>query len=445
MEGEIAVLTLLEKKRENIRLTKAEIDRMIKGYVAGAIPDYQMSAMLMAICCNGMDREETVDLTMAMVESGEVIDLSAIEGVKIDKHSTGGVGDTTTLVIAPLVAAAGVPVAKMSGRGLGFTGGTIDKLDSIEGFSTALSIEEMTKQIGRIGIAIAQQTDTLVPADKLLYALRDVTGTVRSIPLIASSIMSKKIASGADKILLDVKVGSGAFMKTVDEAKELAMAMVSIGEMVGRETRAILSSMEEPLGRQIGNALEVEDAVEVLRGKREGHLKDVCYALAGNMLHMAGIVSSVRSAYPVLDSLIRSGKAMDKFRELIREQGGSDRFIDDLSLLPQADYQMEVLCEKEGYISQMDTHRIGMCASLLGAGRQKKGDAIDLASGIVMHGGIGDWKRRGDVLAILYTNQKDVLIEASKQLREAVVMCEHSVKRPPLIYGIVDKNGFYTE
>lgn len=439
------MLDLLEKKRENGRLTKAEIARMVEGYVAGEIPDYQMSAMLMAICCNGMDAQETVDLTMAMVASGDTIDLSKIDGVKIDKHSTGGVGDTTTLVIAPLVAAAGVPVAKMSGRGLGFTGGTIDKLDSIEGFSTALSINDMTEQIKRIGIAIAQQTDTLVPADKLLYALRDVTGTVRSIPLIASSIMSKKIASGADKILLDVKVGSGAFMKTVEEAKQLAEAMVAIGEMLGRETRAVLSSMEEPLGKQIGNALEVADAVEVLRGKREGHLKDVCYALAGNMLHMAGITSSVRGAYPVLDSLIRSGKAMDKFRELILAQGGNDRFIDDLSLLPQADYQMEVLCEKEGYIRAMDTDRIGMCASLLGAGRQKKGDPIDLASGIVMHGGIGDWKRRGDILAMLYTNQKEVLVEASKRLREAVTMTEHSVKKPRLIYGIVDKNGFQAE
>lgn len=439
------MLTLLEKKREKGKLTKSEINRMIAGYVAGEIPDYQMSAMLMAICCNGMDAEETVNLTMAMVESGDTIDLSAIDGVKIDKHSTGGVGDTTTLVIAPLVAAAGVPVAKMSGRGLGFTGGTIDKLDAIEGFSTSLSIDEMTKQIQRIGIAIAQQTDTLVPADKLLYALRDVTGTVRSIPLIASSIMSKKIASGADKILLDVKFGSGAFMKTVEEAKELAQAMVDIGEMVGRETRAVLSSMEEPLGKQIGNALEVADAVAVLQGKREGHLQDVCYALAGNMLHMAGVVPTVHSAYPVLDSLIQSGKAMDKFRELIKAQGGDVRFIDDLSCLPQADYQMEVLCEREGYISMMDTDKIGMCASILGAGRQKKGDPIDLSAGIVMHGSIGDWKRRGDVLAILYTNRKDMLIEASKGLREAITMSPHSVKKPRLIYGMVDKDGFHAQ
>lgn len=439
------MLTLLEKKREKGKLTKSEINRMIAGYVAGEIPDYQMSAMLMAICCNGMNAEETVNLTMAMVASGETIDLSAIDGVKIDKHSTGGVGDTTTLVIAPLVAAAGVPVAKMSGRGLGFTGGTIDKLDAIEGFSTSLSIDEMTKQIQRIGIAIAQQTDTLVPADKLLYALRDVTGTVRSIPLIASSIMSKKIASGADKILLDVKFGSGAFMKTVEEAKELAQAMVDIGEMVGRETRAVLSSMEEPLGKQIGNALEVADAVAVLQGKREGHLQDVCYALAGNMLHMAGVVSTVRSAYPVIDSLIQSGKAMDKFRELVKAQGGDCRFIDDLSCLPQADYQMEVLCEREGYISAMDTDKIGMCASILGAGRQKKGDPIDLSAGIVMHGSIGDWKRRGDVLAILYTNRKDMLIEASKGLREAVTMSPHSVKKPRLIYGTVDRDGFHAQ
>lgn len=439
------MLTLLEKKREKGKLTKSEINRMIAGYVAGEIPDYQMSAMLMAICCNGMDAEETVNLTMAMVESGDTIDLSAIDGVKIDKHSTGGVGDTTTLVIAPLVAAAGVPVAKMSGRGLGFTGGTIDKLDAIEGFSTSLSIDEMTKQIQRIGIAIAQQTDTLVPADKLLYALRDVTGTVRSIPLIASSIMSKKIASGADKILLDVKFGSGAFMKTVEEAKELAQAMVDIGEMVGRETRAVLSSMEEPLGKQIGNALEVADAVAVLQGKREGHLQDVCYALAGNMLHMAGVVPSVHSAYPVLDSLIQSGKAMDKFRELIKAQGGDGRFIDDLSCLPQADYQMEVLCEREGYISMMDTDKIGMCASILGAGRQKKGDPIDLSAGIVMYGSIGDWKRRGDVLAILYTNRKDMLVEASKGLREAITMSPHSVKKPRLIYGTVDKDGFHAQ
>lgn len=270
------MLTLLAKKREKQRLTRDEIKMMIDGYVSGQIPDYQMSAMLMAICCNGMDDEETVDLTMAMVASGDTVDLSAIEGVKIDKHSTGGVGDTTTLVVAPLVAAAGVPVAKMSGRGLGFTGGTIDKLEAIDGFSTALSKEQMTKQVRDIKIAIAQQTDALVPADRMLYALRDVTGTVSSIPLIASSIMSKKIASGADKILLDVKFGSGAFMKTVEEAEALAKAMVAIGELVGRETRAVLSSMEEPLGKQIGNSLEVEEAVQILRGKKDGHLKQVC-------------------------------------------------------------------------------------------------------------------------------------------------------------------------
>lgn len=439
------MLTLLDKKREKGRLSRDEIEMMIEGYVSGKIPDYQMSAMLMAICCNGMDAQETVDLTMAMVGSGDTVDLSSINGIKIDKHSTGGVGDTTTLVVAPLVAAAGVPVAKMSGRGLGFTGGTIDKLESIEGFSTVLSKEQMTQQVNDIGLAIAQQTDTLVPADRMLYALRDVTGTVSSIPLIASSIMSKKIASGADKILLDVKFGSGAFMKTVEEAAELAKAMVSIGEMVGRETRAVLSSMEEPLGRQIGNALEVEEAVQILHGKKEGRLKDACYALAGNMLHMAGVVSSVRAAYPVLDSLIRTGKAIAKFREFAAAQGGSPAFIDDLSLLPQAVYQMEVLCEKDGYITSMDTHQIGMCASLLGAGRKKKGDAIDLSAGIVMHGGIGDWKRRGDRLAVLYTNQKEVLVEASRLLREYIKMGEHSVKKGRLIYGIVDKNGLHTE
>lgn len=439
------MLTLLDKKRLGGKLSRGEIERMIAGYVSGDIPDYQMSAMLMAICCNGMDAEETVDLTMAMVASGDVVDLSAIDGIKIDKHSTGGVGDTTTLVIAPIVAAAGVPVAKMSGRGLGFTGGTIDKLESVAGFSTALSKEQMMKQVNDIGLAVAQQTDALVPADRMLYALRDVTGTVSSIPLIASSIMSKKIASGADKILLDVKFGSGAFMKTVEEAAELAKAMVSIGEMVGRETRAVLTSMEEPLGRLIGNALEVEDAVQILQGKKEGHLKDVCYALAGNMLYMAGVVPSVRAAYPVIDSLVQTGKALAKFREFVVAQGGDPAFIDDLSVLPQAEYQMEVLCEQDGYIASMDTQGIGMCASLLGAGRRQKGDAIDLAAGIIMHCGIGDWKRRGDLLAVLYTNKKDALVEASKSLRACIVMDEHSVKKGRLIYGIVDKNGFHTE
>lgn len=439
------MLTLLAKKREKQRLTRDEIKKMIDGYVSGQIPDYQMSAMLMAICCNGMDDEETVDLTMAMVESGDTVDLSAIEGVKIDKHSTGGVGDTTTLVVAPLVAAAGVPVAKMSGRGLGFTGGTIDKLEAIEGFSTALSKEQMTKQVRDIKIAIAQQTDALVPADRMLYALRDVTGTVSSIPLIASSIMSKKIASGADKILLDVKFGSGAFMKTVEEAEKLAQAMVAIGELVERETRAVLSSMEEPLGKQIGNSLEVEEAVQILRGKKDGHLKQVCYVLAGNMLHMAGIVPSVRAAYPVLDSLIQSGKAMEKFREFVIAQGGKTDFIEDLSILPQASYQMEVLSEKEGYITTMDTHQIGMCASLLGAGRMKKGDAIDLSAGLIMHVGLGDWIRRGDRLAVLYTNKKEALIDASTLLRDAIKMSEHSVKKGRLVYGTIDKNGLHTE
>jgi pyrimidine-nucleoside phosphorylase len=333
----------------------------------------------------------------------------------------------------------------MSGRGLGFTGGTVDKLESIPGYRTSLSSDEFLDNVRKCGIAVTGQSGNLAPADKKLYALRDVTGTVSSIPLIASSIMSKKIASGADKILLDVKFGSGAFMKTVEEAEKLAQAMVAIGELVERETRAVLSSMEEPLGKQIGNSLEVEEAVQILRGKKDGHLKQVCYVLAGNMLHMAGIVPSVRAAYPVLDSLIQSGKAMEKFREFVIAQGGKTAFIEDLSILPQASYQMEVLSEKEGYITTMDTHQIGMCASLLGAGRMKKGDAIDLSAGLIMHVGLGDWVRRGDRLAVLYTNKKEALIDASTLLRDAIKMSEHSVKKGRLIYGIVDKNGLHTE
>jgi len=393
---------IILKKRNGLALTGAEIDYLIKGYVAGLVPDYQMAAFAMAVYFQGMSREETLALTMAMVQSGETVSLADIPGIKVDKHSTGGVGDTTTLVLVPLVAAAGVPVAKMSGRGLGHTGGTLDKLESIPGFRTDLSREELADQVRRIGAAVAGQTANLVPADKALYALRDVTATVDSLPLIASSIMSKKLAAGADAIVLDVKCGDGAFMKNLDDALALARAMVEIGRGAGRETVAILSAMEQPLGRAVGNALEVEEAIKTLRGEGPADLEELCLVLGGQMLCLAGKVPDPARGSELLKGLL-GGAALNKFKELIAAQHGDARVADDPSLLPQAPVRLELPSPAAGFVQRIRAESIGRSAMLLGAGRETKEDAIDPAAGIVLLKKAGDAVKAGEPLAVLHT------------------------------------------
>lgn len=393
---------IILKKRNGLALTGAEIDYLIKGYVAGLVPDYQMAAFAMAVYFQGMSREETLALTMAMVQSGETVSLADIPGIKVDKHSTGGVGDTTTLVLVPLVAAAGVPVAKMSGRGLGHTGGTLDKLESIPGFRTDLSREELADQVRRIGAAVAGQTANLVPADKALYALRDVTATVDSLPLIASSIMSKKLAAGADAIVLDVKCGDGAFMKNLDDALALARAMVEIGRGAGRETVAILSAMEQPLGRAVGNALEVEEAIKTLRGEGSADLEELCLVLGGQMLCLAGKVPDPARGSELLKGLL-GGAALNKFKELIAAQHGDARVADDPSLLPQAPVRLELPSPAAGFVQRIRAESIGRSAMLLGAGRETKEDAIDPAAGIVLLKKAGDAVKAGEPLAVLHT------------------------------------------
>ena len=393
---------IILKKRNGLALTGAEIDYLVKGYAAGLVPDYQMAAFAMAVYFQGMSREETLALTMAMVQSGETVSLADIPGIKVDKHSTGGVGDTTTLVLVPLVAAAGVPVAKMSGRGLGHTGGTLDKLESIPGFRTDLSREELADQVRRIGAAVAGQTANLVPADKALYALRDVTATVDSLPLIASSIMSKKLAAGADAIVLDVKCGDGAFMKNLDDALALARAMVEIGRGAGRETVAILSAMEQPLGRAVGNALEVEEAIKTLRGEGPADLEELCLVLGGQMLCLAGKVPDPARGSELLKGLL-GGAALNKFKELIAAQHGDARVADDPSLLPQAPVRLELPSPAAGFVQRIRAESIGRSAMLLGAGRETKEDAIDPAAGIVLLKKAGDAVKAGEPLAVLHT------------------------------------------
>ena len=373
------MVDIIEKKRDGQELTTAEINFFIEGYTKGEIPDYQASALAMAIYFQDMNDRERADLTRAMVESGDTIDLSAIDGVKVDKHSTGGVGDTTTLVLAPLVASLGVPVAKMSGRGLGHTGGTIDKLESIAGFHVELTREQFIDLVNRDKVAVIGQSGNLTPADKKLYALRDVTGTVNSIPLIASSIMSKKIAAGADAIVLDVKTGDGAFMKTQEDAEELAHAMVRIGNHVGRKTIAIISDMSQPLGFAIGNALEVKEAIETLQGKGPKDLTKLVLTLGSQMVILAGKAKTSEEAKEMLLDAIHSGKALAKFKEFLANQGGDASIVDDLTKLPQAKYKIELPAKQSGYISRMVADEIGVASMILGAGRATKEDVIDLA------------------------------------------------------------------
>lgn len=399
---------VIEKKRDGFELSTAEINFIIENYTNGTIPDYQMSALLMAIYFKGMTIEESAALTMAMVNSGKTVDLSRIEGIKVDKHSTGGVGDTTTLILAPLVASAGVVVPKMSGRGLGHTGGTIDKLESIPGFHVEITNDQFVEHVNKNHLAIIGQSDNLAPADKQLYSLRDVTATVNSIPLISSSIMSKKIASGADAIVLDVKTGSGAFMKTKEEAIKLAENMVEIGKRVGKKTVAIISSMEQPLGFAVGNALEIKEAIKTLKGQGSTDLTELSIELGSHMVVLANKAKTISEAKEILFENIQSGKAINVFQTFIKSQGGDERIVQDPSLLPQAQNQIPIYSKETGFITRLIAEQIGKAAMMLGAGRQTKDSVIDLAVGIELHKKLGDEVKKGDVLFTIHSNEKDI-------------------------------------
>ncbi len=429
------MVDIIEKKRDGQELTTAEINFFIEGYTKGEIPDYQASALAMAIYFQDMNDRERADLTRAMVESGDTIDLSAIDGVKVDKHSTGGVGDTTTLVLAPLVASLGVPVAKMSGRGLGHTGGTIDKLESIAGFHVELTREQFIDLVNRDKVAVIGQSGNLTPADKKLYALRDVTGTVNSIPLIASSIMSKKIAAGADAIVLDVKTGDGAFMKTQEDAEELAHAMVRIGNHVGRKTIAIISDMSQPLGFAIGNALEVKEAIETLQGKGPKDLTELVLTLGSQMVILAGKAKTSEEAKEMLLDAIHSGKALAKFKEFLANQGGDASIVDDLTKLPQAKYKIELPAKQSGYISRMVADEIGVASMILGAGRATKEDVIDLAVGLVLHKKVGDKVEEGESILTIYSNRENV--EDVKQKLYDNIFIANTATAPTLIHTVI--------
>lgn len=432
---------IIIKKRDGKNLLPNEIEFFIDSYVQGHIPDYQASALLMAIFFKGMTDEETANLTMTMVNSGDRVDLSAIEGIKVDKHSTGGVGDTTTLVLAPLVAAAGLPLAKMSGRGLGHTGGTLDKLESIPGVRVDLTQEEFIRQVREIGIAIIGQTGKLTPADKKFYALRDVTGTIDSIPLIAASIMSKKIAAGSDAILLDVKVGTGAFMKNEEDARELARLMVNIGSLVNRKVMAVLTNMDQPLGSHIGNALEVKEAIEILRGEHTGSpLYEVSLTLGGYLVFMGEAASSYEEGRKLLEKLLHEGKGKEKLKQLITAQGGDPAVVDDTSLLPQARQEVEILSSKVGFVTSYDTHKIGMASLILGAGRANKSDKIDPAVGMVVKKRIGDEVERGEPLATIYGNDTDKIKLATEMFLKAIEIKDEEPDIPPLIIDTVKQN-----
>lgn len=434
----LRMVDVIEKKRNGGLLTKEEITFFINGYTEGTIPDYQVSALLMAVYFKGMTAEEQAYLTMAMVESGDQIDLSAIEGIKVDKHSTGGVGDTTTLILAPLVAACGVPVAKMSGRGLGHTGGTLDKLEAMEGFHIELTNEQFVQQVNKLKLAVIGQSGNLTPADQKIYALRDVTATVDSIPLIASSIMSKKIAAGADAIVLDVKTGEGAFMKTIEDSKALAEAMVAIGHEVGRQTMAIISDMSQPLGNAIGNALEIVEAIETLKGKGPEDLTELCLVLGSQMVVLGGKAKTLEEARMMLENVIKDGSALELFGELIEAQGGNKALIHDTTLLPTAKFQIPVKAKRAGYITEMQADDIGIAAMVLGAGRATKEDEIDLAVGIVLEKKIGDAVEEGEPIAVIHANKEDVT-EVVALLHAHIHIGDEAVKSPTLVGEIITK------
>ena len=428
---------IIQKKKEGGELTADEIKFFIEGFTAGEIPEYQMSALAMAICFVGMTDREVADLTDAMMRSGDVLDLSAFGDKSVDKHSTGGVGDKTSLVIAPIVATLGGVVAKMSGRGLGHTGGTVDKLESIAGFKTALSGDEFMAQAKKVGVVITGQSGTLAPADKKLYALRDVTSTIDSIPLIASSIMSKKLAAGSHSIVLDVKVGSGAFMKDMESAKALAEEMVKIGKSCGRRVRALITNMDVPLGRAVGNSLEVIEAAGVLKGEVGGDLKEVCVALASNMVSMVNLIPYEEAMARVLDA-IDSGRAFDKMKEWVAAQGGDASYLDDFDLFPKAKVVYELKSDGAGYISKIDAEKIGVASSLLGAGRTKAGDPIDYSAGIEILAKTGDRVARGETIARFHTSSEALVAAAAEKYLSALSYSESAPEPEKLIYCTVE-------
>lgn len=429
------MIDIIEKKRDGMSLTREEIEFFVNGYTRGEVPDYQASSLAMAIFFQDMNDEERAALTMSMVNSGERIDLSDINGIKVDKHSTGGVGDTTTLVLAPLVAAVGVPVAKMSGRGLGHTGGTIDKLESVKGFNVEISEKDFIKLVNDNQVAVIGQSGNLTPADKKLYALRDVTGTVNSIPLIASSIMSKKIAAGADAIVLDVKTGSGAFMKTLDDAEALAHAMVRIGNNVGRNTMAIISDMSQPLGNAVGNALELKEAIVTLKGNGPKDLTELVLTLGSQMVVLAEQAASLDEAREMLVDAIKTGKALNKFKTFLSNQGGDDSIVDSPEKLPSAKYQVEFKAKKDGFITEIIANEIGVASMMLGAGRQTKEDVIDLGVGIVLNKKVGEHVEKGENILTIHTNTKKI-DDILNKLDNSITI-ESKGEAPTLIHKII--------
>lgn len=429
---------LIIKKRNGEFLTKEEIQYMITDYTNGTIPDYQMSAMMMAIYFRGMNEEETLNLTMAMAHSGDMLDLSQINGIKVDKHSTGGVGDKTSLALIPMVAACGVPIAKMSGRGLGHTGGTIDKLESFQGFSTGIKTEQFIQNVNQNGISIMGQTADLAPADKKLYALRDVTATVDNMSLIASSIMSKKLAAGADAIVLDVKTGSGAFMKKKEDSFALAREMVTIGTNAGRHTVAVISNMDQPLGYAVGNALEVKEAIDTLNDKGPDDFKELCMTLGSYMLLSGKKAASVKEARDMLQEAISSGRALDKLAQFIESQGGNKNQVYHPETLPTASICREIKAKKDGYISHIDCDEIGICSLILGGGREKKDSPIDLSVGLILHKKTGDFVQVGDVLATIYANDEEKLTLAKERFLKAYHFSDTVPEKQVMIQGIIE-------
>lgn len=432
---------IIKKKRDSLELSKEEINYFIENYSKGDIPDYQASALLMSIYLNKMNRQETVCLTEAMMHSGDVIELSDIEGIKVDKHSTGGVGDKTTIALIPLVASCGAPVAKMSGRGLGHTGGTIDKLESIPGFSTEMDINKFIDSVNKRKIAVCGQSANVAVADKKIYALRDVTATVDNISLIASSVMSKKLASGADAIVLDVKTGNGAFMKTLEESFELAKAMVDIGVGMNKDTIGIVTDMDEPLGFAVGNSLEVIEAIETLKGNGPKDLVELCEVLGAYMLVLAKVACDFDDGIERIRESIKSGRAIDKLKEFIENQGGNKTIVDDYSLFKESRYKYPIKSDKSGYISKIKAEDIGISAMILGAGRETKDDTLDLSAGIILEKKVGDYVKEGEVLAYMYYDDEKKLPPAKDRFVNSYSIVDGEIEKNKLVYGIVTKDG----
>ena len=433
----IDMVGIIEKKKNGLTLSDEEIQAFVAGVTDGSIPDYQTSALLMAICLQGMDRRETFSLTNAMLHSGQTMDLEAIKGIKVDKHSTGGVGDKTTLIVAPIAAACGVPIAKMSGRGLGFSGGTIDKLESIPGFRVQLSEAEFLQTVEQAGMSVVGQTQDVAPADKKLYALRDVTATVNNISLIASSIMSKKLASGSDAIVLDVKCGQGSFNKTQQAAEDLARLMVDIGTDAGKKVVAVVTDMEQPLGNTVGNALEVIEAIDTLKGKGPADLTELALTLSGYMIYCGGKASSAEEGRSMAQEALSSGKALSVFRNFVSMQGGNASCIDDYSLFKQAKHEAQAKASGDGFVAGIRADSIGLASQHLGAGRRTKEDAIDLSAGIVLCKKVGDPVVAGETLAILYSDSEEKLNAGLAQAQDAFTICKDQATKPTLIKGII--------